>query len=436
MKAIILVAGKGKRLLPLTFSKPKPLFKVLGETVLERLIIALQESGIKAFVFVVNYKEEQIRDFIAEVFPSIDATFVRQTSTLGTADAFLCAKDEIKGEDFFIGVNGDCLYSKTTIERVVNKTKERNIVLAGMPVNDVEKYGIIEVNSNNAPTHIIEKPKPEDVQSNYANIGIYGLPTEILEIIEAMKNAKEFSSRGELELPTAINKLIATKKYQTSLITLNETEYWFDIGYPWSLLEANKRLFDELKEEKIEGEIEPGVHINGKVVIKKNARVRSGAYIEGPVFIDEYADIGPNCYIRKYTYLGKRTRIGNACEVKNSIIYDDTHIAHLSYIGDSVIGYDCNFGAGTITANLRLDDKTIPVTIKGIKEDSKRRKLGVICGDKVKTGISVLFMPGIKVGYDSWVGAGTIVHEDVPNKSIYYVSQQRIIKRKKKQNGN
>ena len=397
---------------------------------MERLVTSLRESGIDSFVFVTNYKEEFIKKFVTSKFPSLEVTFVHQSSALGTADAFLCVKEKINDE-YFLGVNGDCLYSPSLIKRVVKTTSKNTLVLAGKHVSDVEKYGIIEVDKNNTPCRIVEKPRPEDISSDYANMGIYGMPIAILDILEEMKEKKDFSKRGELELPTAINKLISSNNYESRLIELEEPEYWFDIGYPWSLLEANKRLMLELEEE-IEGEIEEGARINGKVIVKKNARIRSGAYIEGPAFIDEFADIGPNCYIRKYSYLGKHTRIGNACEIKNSIIYHNTHIAHLSYVGDSIIGSDCNFGAGTITANLRLDDKTIPVTLKGIKEDSKRRKLGLICGDKAKTGIGVLFMPGVKVGYDSWVGAGTIVNEDVPNESIYYASQQHIIKRKRK----
>lgn len=64
------------------------------------------------------------------------------------------------------------------------------------------------------------------------------------------------------------------------------------------------------------------------------------------------SDIGPNCYIRPHTSIGKNVRIGNACEIKNSVIMDKTHIGHLSYVGNSVIGEDCNLGAGTTVRQL------------------------------------------------------------------------------------
>jgi bifunctional UDP-N-acetylglucosamine pyrophosphorylase/glucosamine-1-phosphate N-acetyltransferase len=97
---------------------------------------------------------------------------------------------------------------------------------------------------------------------------------------------------------------------------------------------------------------------------------------------------------------------------------DDTHAAHLSYIGDSIIGTNCNIGAGTVTANLRFDKKNIKVTVKGERLDSKRRKLGAIIGNNVETGINVSIHPGIIIGNDSWIAPGVTVQRDVPDKVI------------------
>ena len=142
--------------------------------------------------------------------------------------------------------------------------------------------------------------------------------------------------------------------------------------------------------------------------------------MEGPIIIKEKADIGPNCYLRKSSFIGKGVRIGNSVEIKNSILLEGTTVGHLSYIGDSILGKNCNFGAGTKVANLRLDDQTIPMTINGKKIDSGRRKLGVIMGDNVKTGINVSIMPGIIIGENSRIGAHTIVSSNVPPNSLLY----------------
>lgn len=161
----------------------------------------------------------------------------------------------------------------------------------------------------------------------------------------------------------------------------------------------------------------------GPVTVAETARVRSGVYIEGPAFIDEESDVGPNCYIRPCTSVGKKVRIGNACEIKNSVIMDNTHIGHLSYVGDSVIGEGCNLGAGTVTANYRLDAGTIKMLVKDTVVDSGRRKLGAVLGDGVKAGINALFMPGVKVGNNSWVGPNVMVYRDLPANTVVLLKQ-------------
>jgi bifunctional UDP-N-acetylglucosamine pyrophosphorylase/glucosamine-1-phosphate N-acetyltransferase len=96
--------------------------------------------------------------------------------------------------------------------------------------------------------------------------------------------------------------------------------------------------------------------------------------------------------------------VGAACEVKNSIIMDGSKIPHLNYVGDSIIGKDCNFGAGTKIANLRLDKKDIKVN--GI--ETKRRKLGAIIGDNVQTGINAGINVGSMIGNNTFIGPGAL----------------------------
>ena len=132
--------------------------------------------------------------------------------------------------------------------------------------------------------------------------------------------------------------------------------------------------------------------------------------------IGEHCDIGPNCFIRASTSIGNHVHIGNAVEVKNSIIMDHTKIGHLTYLGDSVIGSRCNFGAGTKVANLRLDEKSIPVILKGQRVDSGRRKLGCIMGDDVHTGIGALINVGTVIEAGAHIGPGELVKGEVKKK--------------------
>jgi UDP-N-acetylglucosamine diphosphorylase / glucose-1-phosphate thymidylyltransferase / UDP-N-acetylgalactosamine diphosphorylase / glucosamine-1-phosphate N-acetyltransferase / galactosamine-1-phosphate N-acetyltransferase len=160
----------------------------------------------------------------------------------------------------------------------------------------------------------------------------------------------------------------------------------------------------------IKGTVEPGVTMKGPVYVGEGAEVMSGSYIIGPVFIGKGCEIGPNCFIRPSTSLGDGCKVGNAVEVKNSIIMNDSKVPHNSYVGDSVIGERCNFGAGTKVANLRLDNRQVRVVVDGQKVDSERRKLGVIMGDDVKTGINVSIDPGTIIGEETFIGPGALAH--------------------------
>jgi bifunctional UDP-N-acetylglucosamine pyrophosphorylase/glucosamine-1-phosphate N-acetyltransferase len=184
-------------------------------------------------------------------------------------------------------------------------------------------------------------------------------------------------------------------------------------------LDANEILLKEHDDEYlVEGEVEDSVTIKPPLRLGKGSRLRAGTYIEGPAVIGENCDIGPNSYIRPFTSIGDRCRVGNGCEIKNSIIMNKTHVPHLSYVGDSIIGENVNFGAGTITANLRLDETPIYVTVKGQRINSGRRKLGALVGDNVRTGIGVTIMPGVTIGPDSAIAANVSVNFDVPKNTL------------------
>ncbi|MDO8687158.1 MAG: glucose-1-phosphate thymidylyltransferase, partial [Dehalococcoidales bacterium] len=176
-----------------------------------------------------------------------------------------------------------------------------------------------------------------------------------------------------------------------------------DISYPWDLLAANESLMAETKAQRL-GQVEDNVTIKEPVSIGRGTIVRSGSYIVGPVLIGQDCDIGPNCYIRPCTAIGDGCHVGAAVEVKNSIVMNGSKIPHLNYVGDSVIGEECNLGAGTKIANLKLDKKNIVVG----RIDTGRRKLGAILGDGVETGINASINVGCMIGNNTHIGPGAI----------------------------
>jgi UDP-N-acetylglucosamine diphosphorylase/glucosamine-1-phosphate N-acetyltransferase len=412
VKAVILAAGEGTRLRPFTLTRPKHLISIGEKTVVEYILEAVKEAGINDVLMVVHYKAEQLKNFLDDGSRyGLKIEYVNQVEMKGTADAIKTVEPHVNEE--FLLIYGDLLTTSDAIKTVMKAHEEKKpaVSMAVVQVSRPEHYGIVKLEGNSI-IDIVEKPKPSEAPTNLANAGIYLFSTEIFEKIRQTP----LSSRNELEITDTL-KLILREKRQIFAVTI-PLQDWLDIGRPWDLLEANKWALSRMT-PVINGEIEDNVHLIGAVTVGEGTRIRSGAYIEGPTFIDENSDIGPNCYIRRYTHVGKNVHIGNACEIKNSIIMDATKIGHLSYVGDSVVGEDCNFGAGTVIANYRFDAKPVKMTVKEEVVYTGKVKLGVFLGDHVKTGINTSLMPGVKVGNNCWVGPNVVLYRDLPpNKRI------------------
>ncbi len=405
MKAVVLVAGKGKRLRPLTENRPKHLLPIGGKPLLKWILEGLVEAGVDEALLVTHYMEDQIKDHFGDGERlGVKLSYVKQEEMRGTADAFRVAEDFADGEEF-MGVYGDLFLPPDGFKALIKAHRKGETTMCVVPVNDPSRMGVVALEGDRV-TEIVEKPALGEEPSDLANAGMYFFTPEIFRLIDETG----LSSRKEYEITDSLRALIESGSTLRA-VTLPRGS-WLDVGLPWNLLEANEKALSSL-ESAIEGDIEDGVRIHGPVKISEGVRVRSGVYIEGPVSIGPGSDIGPNCYIRPSTSIGANVRVGNACEVKNSIIMDGTHVPHLSYVGDSIIGERCNLGAGTNTANIRFDKKNLKVEIKGKKIDTGRRKLGAIMGDDVQTGINVNLMPGVKVGSGAWIAPGLTVYEDV-----------------------
>ncbi|MEK6957915.1 MAG: hypothetical protein AABW99_02985 [archaeon] len=170
---------------------------------------------------------------------------------------------------------------------------------------------------------------------------------------------------------------------------VSETELLIEKNAPfrfWELLEKAEKILPSI-EQKNFGVIEQGVVVQGKLFLGKGSIIKAGSRIEGNAFIGENCVIGPNAYLRKEVIIGNNCHVGTS-EIKSSIILSNSNVPHFSYAGDSVIGRNCNLGAGTKIANLRHDNANVQVTINGEKIDSGKRKLGALLFDDVKTGIN------------------------------------------------
>ncbi|MDP7079522.1 MAG: sugar phosphate nucleotidyltransferase [Candidatus Undinarchaeales archaeon] len=416
MKAVILAAGRGTRLHPLTATRQKSMIPLAGKPILYHVLSAVKAAQISEVVLVVNEFADEIRQYFGtgERF-GLSITYVDQGKCLGTAHALHMAAENTKLNDDFLLIHGDLIFDHAVMERL--HAAKGGSVVVGAHVDNPWEYGVLTCNGSHL-TEVRERPPEQEAKGCMVNAGIYLLESSFLDAV-----AKGEAERHEYDIPHALNHYI---EGGSRVEVLEHRGYYRDVGRPWELLEANEFIMKKI-DHRIEGELEPGVVIKGDVVIEKGTVITGTSYIKGPVYIGKNCEIGPNCFIRDNVNISDDVRIGRAVEVKNSLILNGSKAEHLAYIGDALIGAGCNFGAGTKVANLRFDDKPINVRIKGETVSSGRRKLGAILGDGVKTGVNASIMPGVKAGPNTHIGPGVIVYRDLdPNIRIFVVQEYDI----------
>lgn len=397
MQCVVLAAGEGKRMRPLTAKRPKVMLPLANRPMMEHLVAAARDAGIPEFVFVVGYGEREIRRHFGDGSQyGVTISYAPQRHQQGTADALNAARELISGP--FMLMNGDMIVKPEDIRAMCGKKAP---CMGVFTTDHPQDYGVVVV-EDGVVTGLEEKSKKP--KSNLINAGIYLFEPAIFDAVDAVVP----SSRGELELTDALSGYIAGKT-----LAAHNLSYWLDVGHPWDMLEANTALLAQMAPGN-EGTVEEGVTLNGQVSIGPGTIVKSGTYIEGPCCIGKDCRIGPHAYIRGATSIGDNCHIGHCSEIKNSIIMAQSKVPHFNYVGDSIIGSDCNFGAGTKIANLRHDHATIRVAGK----DSRRKKFGAIVGDNVQFGINCSINVGAVIGSNAKFAPGSYIEGQIGENSF------------------
>jgi UDP-N-acetylglucosamine diphosphorylase/glucosamine-1-phosphate N-acetyltransferase len=396
--ALILAAGKGTRMWPLSENTPKPLLPLGGLPIIERQIQELKKVGVENLYILIGYRMKEISDYLKGRELDVKITYIVQEQQKGTGHAVNQAKGKIKGS--FYCLNGDIVINAENLERLGNN--EDKLTMMVTKVADGSNFGVVE-SKNGYLVSIIEKGISGEC---VINAGIFLFNEKIFTAIDGIGK----SIRGEYELTDALGSI------SDQIHIIEYQGQWKDIGNPWELITANEEYMND-KFENIEGIVEDYVTIKGNLNLGKGSILKSGTYIEGPVWIGENCVVGPNAYLRGGTVLCGKNKIGASTEVKNTIFLKGAKAPHHNYVGDSIIGEDTNLGSGTKIANLRFDKKTIELTHQGEKIDSGRRKLGAILGKNVKTGINASINAGSIIGNDVRIGPNTLVSGTYESKS-------------------
>ena len=440
--AIILAAGKGTRM---KTELPKCAFPILGKPMIEYIVENLEKSQIDEIVTVVGHKKEVITDLLKE-----RSTYAIQEEQLGTGHATLQAASLLEDKEgvTFILPGDMPLMEYPLMDKIIRSHEEmgNDLTIVSMMFDNPKGYGRVVRDEYGVVTSIVEEIDCNDAQKQIkeVNSSVYVVNNQAL--FQTLKKVKKNDRKGEYYLTDIVELMHQTHKVNT--FTVRDPRVTMGINDLYNISIAEKILRDHInKSHMLNGVsiinpetvtighdviIEEGVWIYpnstivGDSIIKKYAKIGPNSEVRDSI-IDEYAEIrhslvidskvgkyttvGPFAHLRGHAEIGEHNRIGNFVEVKNSTTGKDTKAAHLSYIGDAIVGNRVNFGCGSITVNY---------------DGVNKHKTNI--GDDVFIGCNVNMVAPLTVSDEVFIAAGSTVTKDIPKGSLSIARNQQINK--------
>ncbi len=385
--AIVLAAGEGSRLRPLTKHRPKPMLPAATKPILEHVFDTLIDAGVTDITVVVGYQANRVQSHFGPTHRNVPLTYVTQEKLLGSGHALLAAESAIDGPTLV--VYGDQLVDGDIIADVLDThaVADPAATLGLIPTRDVEEYGGVRVDrSHDEPengttvTEIVENPR--DDREYYLNAGVYVFDERVLDAIRSVDPAV-----GESSLIDAISSLLASE----SVVGAIADGVWVDATYPWDLLQIADDLLTE-------GDVESQV--------AASAYVHDAATVVEPVVVPEDCVIGPGAVVGPNVCLGENVTLGANATVTHAVVDSDTRIEDGATVRDCVTGRGVLIGPGSTVVGGPADVEI---------GDSIHRDVdfGALLADYATDEGGSTFVPGAVVGADATVQAGSVIRGNI-----------------------
>ncbi|AEH36994.1 sugar phosphate nucleotidyltransferase [Halopiger xanaduensis] len=372
VSAVVLAAGEGRRLEPLTNRRPKPMVPVANQPILEHVVAAIADAGVERIVLVVGYQQERIRNHFGDGDDwDIDIEYVVQDKQLGTAHAVLQAQSAISSQ--FLVLNGDRLVETSLVERVRDEIESGNgPVMTVTRSKHASDYGVVTV-ADGRVTDITEKPAPP-VTSELINAGVYGFDPSIFDALRSTP-----TERGELAITTTLKRITEDRPIQA----VRYRGRWLDVSHLWDLLDVNASVIDETDTTDAEERREASAIANNAV-------------------LGSDVTIGANATIGGSTSIGNNVTIKPNAVVSNAVVFPDAVIESGAVVQDAIVAENARVGANTtITGE--------PTTMVVDGEVHEGIDLGGVVGDNAVIGNGGTVEPGTVLGDGATVDHGVSV---------------------------
>lgn len=374
MQAVVLAAGKGERLWPLTENRPKPMIPVANRPLVEHIVDALVGAGVSEIVFVVGSNRERVqRHFENGDAWNVDISYVVQDPQLGTGHALLQAEAQV-GESF-VALNGDRIIDASLVEDVWARHRETDDPVMGITqVESPSRYGVVELDGETVEG-IEEQPVPELAKSTFINAGVYAFDPSIFAAI------RQTESYGEQALTDTLSARLDDQRIRA----VRYRGRWLDVSEPWDLLTVNDALIADRDPQQ-----------------PQHAAVDDSAVVADTTVVGDGVVVQPHATILGSVTLGANVSVGAGAVVKDAILLSDCTIDSGAVVNDCIVGANATVGPNTTVEGGAADvvlDETVYRDVR----------FGGMTGDNVDIGANVTVEPGAIVGNDATVDSATLL---------------------------
>jgi NDP-sugar pyrophosphorylase family protein len=344
MKAILLAGGKGTRLRPLTLHTPKPIVPIFGRPFLHYQIDLIRQiPEIDEIILSLNYQPRRIEEVFGDGSAlGIKIRYVVEPAPLGTGGAVKYAADGVT--DSIVVFNGDVL-TEVNLKEVLalHRARKARATIVLTPVENPSAYGLVETDADRNIQRFLEKPKPEEITTNYINAGIYVLEPATFDRIPA-------------DTPWSIERSFFPSFIERGepFVAYRYDGYWIDIGTPEKYRQVHRDIMDgRYRTAPFAGQPAGHVHRGDDV------RVEDGATIEGPAFLDDGVVVRAGARVGAHAVLGRGCQIESDARVEGAILWANCRVGQEAAVSGAIAGRHVHIGRGaTVGEGALLGDKT------------------------------------------------------------------------------
>jgi len=336
LPAVILVGGQGTRLRPLTDRTRKDMLPLVDRPLLAYTLEHLARHGVERAIVSCGYLPDQIEAAFGSRHDGLELEYAVEEEPLGTGGAIGFAASRLEGT--FFALNGDSLREADLGElvRFHRSTGARATILL-TPVSDPSRYGLVRLASDGRVESFLEKPRPEEIDTDLINAGLYVLEPDVLELIPPGR-------------PVSIEREVFPRlAAEGSVYGIALPGYWLDVGTPETYLQAHRDVLERLFDTEVGDALGPDF-----TLVEETAEVDPRARLVPPVYVGAGAVVEAGARLGSLAVLGAGSRLAEGCVVENAVVGSRTIVGAGASVVGSIVGDDAELGPGCELHNLAV----------------------------------------------------------------------------------